>query len=166
MISNISALRTTLPVRDDDWHAQHSRTGWYRRQGRRCRSCCPRTCRCTILPLKTAYNHTTITQKKMKSILQLWLSFTSMDVWEVVRCAVKAELLLKCKKNISDFSLTISFIRRSETGTHFSSIGSDDPSPPPRCRKCENSGKFWKNQGTSGGPLETLYNHFRSLKRF
>ena len=149
MISNISALRTTLPVRDDDWHAQHSRTGWYRRQGRRCRSCCPRTCRCTILPLKTAYNHTTITQKKMKSILQLWLSFTSMDVWEVVRCAVKAELLLKCKKNISDFSLTISFIRRSETGTHFPSIRSDDP--PPSSLGVENV-KIQENSEKIRGP--------------
>ena len=32
--------------------------------------------------------------------------------------------------------------------------------PPPRCKKCENLGKFWKNQGISGGPLGTLYNPF------
>ena len=48
---------------------------------------------------------------------------------------------------------------------HFPSIGSDEPPPPPsRCKKCENSGKFWKNQGTSGGPLGTRYNRFRGLK--
>ena len=38
--------------------------------------------------------------------------------------------------------------------------------PPPRCRKCENSRKFWKSQGNSGGPLGTLYNPFRPLEHF
>ena len=35
---------------------------------------------------------------------------------------------------------------------------------PPRRRKCENSGKFWKNQGTSGGPYGIIERLHRTLK--
>ena len=34
------------------------------------------------------------------------------------------------------------------------------PPSPPRCQKCENSGKLWKKQGTPGEALGTLYYRF------
>ena len=39
---------------------------------------------------------------------------------------------------------------------------------PPRRRKCENSGKFWKNQGISGGPLDAdaaCVTDYRGIKK-
>ena len=38
------------------------------------------------------------------------------------------------------------------------------PLSPPGVKKYENSEKFWKNQGTSGGPLGTHLNNFRALE--
>ena len=44
----------------------------------------------------------------------------------------------------ASFSFQLVFFLMAVLGsTHFPSIGSEDPPPsPPRCRKCENSGKF------------------------
>ena len=41
-------------------------------------------------------------------------------------------------------------------------VCSSTPSPP-RCRKCKNSGKFWKNQGTSGVPLQPFLGPLKQI---